>query len=360
MVKKIYCLLFLSVLFSCSKPDTDPVGGGDEGRPAQEHKPTRDLKNVFLSEINAAEDFVEIYNAGEETVMLEGAKIRRMRTVDGADDEQTLWEGAAGMTLASGKYLCLKYVEGKENVSTNLKRNLSGKRNTYVWLQDSNKKIVSEFRRGEKGTGWNMVHMQPEVDEYSYTAAIPSAKDTWFYSAPTPGSENGAKMGEIDQTMMYVVINEIDLANSRFELYNNSTEEIDLTGFQLRWSRINKDGEADNKTVWAAEDGTKISPKGFLVAESDTDLSSFVQKNLHIRLRDSRNSDFVGEKLIWDDVKRGNKGGGWTTVDLGTPIVGNMARIPDGGGDWYQTGNPSIGSTNGITPGQAVPDWEGY
>lgn len=362
MKKTIGLLLLAFLALSCSKDNSSSSSSSSSSsdKPGPAAKISTDLSNVFLSEINGAEDFVEIYNAGKETVSLEGAKIRRMRTLDGADDEQTLWEGAAGITLASGKYLCLKYEEGKENVSTNLKRNLSAKRNIYVWLQDSQMKKVSEFKRGTKGAGWNEVHMQPEEKEYSYTNSLSSADGEWYYAAPTPGSANGTKMGAIDQTMMFVVINEIDFKNSKIELYNCSSEEIDLMGFQLRWSRINKEGEADNKTIWTAETSVKIPAKGFLVVDSETDLSPYVQKNIHIRLRDASNTDFTGEKMIWDDVKRGSKGSGWTTVELASPISGSMARVPDGTGDWFMVGQPTIGGTNGKTTGEALPDWEGY
>lgn len=363
-MKRPVCLLLIaSLIVSCAKENSTTSGGsgsssGDKPSPAA--KPSTDLSCVYLSEINGAEDYVEIYNAGQETVSLEGAKIRRMRTLDGADDEQTLWEGTAGITLESGKYLCLKYEEGKENVSTNLKRNLSAKRNMYVWLQDSQKKKVSEFKRGTKGSGWNEVHMQPEEKEYSYTNPFSPADVEWHYAAPTPGTANGTKMGAIDQTMMYVVMNEIDLKNSKIELYNSSTEEIDLMGFQLRWSRINKEGVADNKTIWTSETSLKIPAKGFLVIDSETDLSPYVQKNLHIRLRDASHTDFTGEKLIWDDVKRGAKGSGWTMDDLSSPISGSMARVPDGSGDWFMVSQPTIGSTNGKATGETLPDWEGY
>lgn len=96
---------------------------------------------------------------------------------------------------------------------------------------DSQMKKVSEFKRGTKGAGWNEVHMQPEEKEYSYTNSLSSADGEWYYAAPTPGSANGTKMGAIDQTMMFVVINEIDFKNSKIELYNCSSEEIDLMGF---------------------------------------------------------------------------------------------------------------------------------
>lgn len=353
--------LFVSVLLltvACTK-ESGEKGGEEEGKKEEQTSAT-DISKVILSEINGAQDFIELYNTGDKKVSLEGAKIRRMRILDGQDDEQTLWEGSKGTTLDAGKYLLLKYEDGKVG-PTYLKRDFTGKKNTCIWLQDVAKKKVSEFTRGIKSIGWNQIHMQRCEDANEKTYSYAYVNGSWGYAVPTPGDPNGTKVGAIDQTMMYVVINEIDMKNNKIELFNNSTSEIDLMGFQIRWSR-QKGGEGDNKTIWEALTSTKIAPKGFLVIDvEDINMSEYVQKNIHIRLRDASHADFTGAKYAWDEIKRGKKGDGWTLATLTSPIVGSMARIPDGTGDWYLASEPTIGKTNGtVVTGKLVPDLEGY
>ena len=341
-----------AVVISCSK-------SGDEFNNESGNQSAADLTSVRLNEIDGAEDFIELYNTGTQTVSLEGAKIRRWRVADGIDDEQTLWEGTTE-TIAAGAYLCLRYDETKVGVAGYLKRDFSSRKNTSIWLQDANETVVSEFSRGTKSVGWNQIHMQRcrNASEVAYSYSFVGTK--WVYAESTPASANGSRVGEIDQTMMPVVMNEIDLESGKIELYNASDAEVNLIGFQLRWSRM-KDDDADNRTIWEATKKTVIPAKGYLVVESEISLSEYASKNFHLRLRDSSHQDFMGEKYVWDDFKRGSKGEGWTTVTLTSPIVGSMVRIPDGTGDWYLAGSASLGSTNGTSlSGKLVPDGDWY
>lgn len=322
-----------------------------------------DISGVILSEIDGDTDFIELYNTGTGEVSLEGAKVRRMRVKDGKDDEQTLWEGDAACSIAPGEYLCLRYEEGKEG-GLFLENKISSRKNADIWLQDASKRKVSEFVRGIKGPGWGLVGMPMCVDDGGEAFSFSFVHGSWVYAQPTPGAANAVKASDIDGTMLYVVINEIDMAGGRIELFNNSDKEIDLLGFQLRWSRI-KDNAADNKTVWECTRSTKIAAKGFLVLDAaatgvtalDLSLPKYADKNFHLRLRDNTRTDFTGEPYVYDDIKRGSKGAGWTLETLSSSITGGMVRIPDGTGEWYLSGKSSIGSSNGASPtGAAVPE----
>ena len=350
-------LYFLAALLisSCNETETNDENATEE----EVEKTDPNIALVSLSEIDGAQDYIELYNAGSETVSLRGAKIRRDRVNDATDDKQTLWEGTTE-TIAAGAYLCLKYEEGKADVAGNLKRDFSSRKNTHIWLQDANKNVISEFTRGQKSIGWNQIHMQrcqkDEDDAYSYSRI----GNNWVYAAPTPGETNGPAVADIDQTMMPVVMNEIDFASGSIELYNNCDDPVNVVGLQLRWSRI-KDDEGDNRTIWEALTKTIIPAHGYLVVQSEISLSEYSSTNFHLRLRDGAHNDFCGNNYVWDDFRRGKKGEGWTLVKQSSPIVGSMARVPDGTGDWYIASTPTLGSTNGFSlAGKLVPDADGY
>ena len=349
MKKHIFPILVNAAsLMACSK-----TGDDDE---------TADISKVILSEIDGAQDFIELYNQGDE-VSLYGCRIRRMRMKDGEEDAQTLWEGQSGVKIGSGEYLCLKYVSGQENQPKMLRRDFSPKKNTYIWLEDAKGNTVSEFKRGTKSNGWNTIRMQKVENASEVAYSYSYVGGNWVYALPTPGEKNASKAGALDEKMLYVTLNEIDIKNNWIELYNASDNAVDIKGLQLRWSRL-KDSEADNQTIWEATKSTQIPAKGYLVleyAEGGGDkafkikLSDYADKNFHIRLRDGSDTDFSGEKYIWDDLKRGEKGTGWTSVSLTTAITGSFARIPDGYGDWYMVSSATKGSSNGSTTSGCKP-----
>lgn len=343
----ILIFLLAAAVASCSK-----IGGNEKDK-------ADDISNVILSEIDGTQDFVELLNNGEKEVSLAGCRIRRMRMQEGKEDGQTLWEGQKGVKIAPGEYLCLKYVAGKETQPKNLRRDFTPRKNTYIYLEDAKGKKVSEFTRGTKSTGWNTIRMQKVRNAAETAYSYSYVSGNWVYAEPTPGAKNAAKAGSLDQTMLYVTINEIDLKNNWIELYNGGDKAVDLKGLQLRWSRL-KDTEADNQTIWEATKSISVPAKGYYVidgADLKVKFSDYAGKNFHIRLRDPLHTDFTGEKYVWDDLKRGEKGAGWTSVSLSTAITGPFARIPDGYGDWYMVSSASKGTSNGTTvSGKLAPD----
>lgn len=346
----IFGIMAMAAIVSCKKDDAIQ---------------NANLSAIILSEIDGTQDFIELFNTGVETVSLEGAKIRRMRTLNGADDEQTLWTGKKGVSIAPGEYLCLPFVVGKEDQPRNLKRDFSPKKNTYIWLQNGAGHKFCEFTRGSKENGWNNIRMQKCKDENDVAYSYSLVDGSWVYALPTPGAENGKKAGNIDQTLLPIVINEIDLNNNWIELYNTSNKAVSLLGLQLRWSLI-KDNEAENLTIWEVTKNSSLEANGYKVIEF-TDgkeagtlqlkFSDYADKNFHLRLRDANKEDFTGKNYIFDDIKRGEKGTGWTTTTLPTLVTGSFARIPDGSGDWYMVQASTKGTTNGKdTTAKPAPD----
>lgn len=342
-------LLFSALAIAACNEDPDPFQPSTGG----EKSP------VIITELDGHADMIELYNPSASEQSLSGLKIRRMRVNrEGADDEQTLWTGQKDLTLGPGAYLALYYVEGKEDNALypkNLQHKFSSHKNTSIWLQDASEDRLCEFVRGTKGPGWGVVGMQKAETEEGVDYSYSLVGGVWVYALPTPGKANGEKAGEIDQTMFPVVINEVNFETSQIELYNLGKTEVDLKGFQLRWSRI-KDSEADNQTVWEAVDKTVLKPGGYLVVPSLVDLKSYSSRNVHIKLRNPLKQDFTGTCHEWDDIKRGEKGAGWTTATLSKscPVI---ARIPDGIGLWYVAKSATAGKTNGTDDSAGlVPD----
>ena len=337
----IASLATIAALVSCIHDDGDGTGA----------------ESLVLSEINPFDDTIELYNSGSSTISLEGVKLRRMRLKDGVDDEQTIWKGAPSLKLKAGAYLVLKYEEGKEDelvYPTNLRQPISSKKNVYIWLQDAKKDVLCSFQRGEKGRGWGADRMISPRDSLDNEYSFCLVGGDWVLASPTPGAANAEKKADIDQRMLTVSINEINLANGRFELHNYGSKDVNISGFQLRWSRI-REGLADNQTIWTATTGTIIPAGGYVMGTSYITLSGYNASNIHIKLRDPKTFDTLGNTLAWDDFKRGKKGTGWTTATLSAtsePYV----RIPDGTGLWY-LGASTPYATNGKTPGTSlVPD----
>lgn len=327
-----------TLAFTACKEDVDPF---------QPVTPDHDCP-VIMTELDGSKDMIELYNPGKVTESLEGFKIRRMRVKDGIEDEQTIWSGKKDVFIEAGKYLVLRYEEGKEDNNvypTNLQNPFSSHKNLNVWFQDPQGKVLSTFVRGEKNIGWGLVGMQKCETEAGEKYSYSLVDGKWVYALPTPGAANGPKAGDIDRNMFTVVINEIDFAHSTIELFNVGKTPVDIKGFQLRWSRL-KETEADNMTVWEATDATVIQPGAYLSVTSRVDLAGFTDRNVHIKFRDQNKTDFTGAKLTWDDFKRGTKGGGWTSVTV-SPKVSVMARIPDGTGLWYVASKATPGATNG-------------
>ncbi|MBQ7194835.1 MAG: hypothetical protein IJS07_04310 [Bacteroidales bacterium] len=342
IIRTLAVLSALAIFASCI-----PEGGDEKSADA-----------LIISEIDPFGDCIELYNSGTTAISLEGVKLRRMRVKDALDDEQTIWKGAPSLKLGAGEYLVLTYEEGKEDelvYPRNLRKPISSKKNIYIWLQDSKEKVLCTFQRGEKGRGWGEVRMVSPKDENDNEYSFSLLEDgSWALANPTPGAANGAKVADIDQSMLTVAINEIILSESRVELHNYGSKDINISGFQLRWGRI-KNGYPDNQTIWTATSGTIIPAGGYMMATSSLALTGYNVSNIHIKLRDPNTFDTLNNAMAWDDFKRGKKGSGWTTATLNATTQPYI-RIPDGTGLWYLGASTPL-STNGKNPGtQLVPD----
>ena len=190
-------------LCACEK-DTPKVDGSGEGEGNKDQK----VAGIVLNELSGADKFIELYNTTDAEVSLEGVYIVKYdSSKDGG--KSTTWTGAAGMKIAANGYVVLESsdladeaeggdpayaYESKDHV---FKGGLSGKKNVFIELYDGKHNKLSEFKRGEEGAGWNQVAGFTNNKKNTFSR-VPDA-GAWAYAAPTKGTANGEKTGEIEQ-----------------------------------------------------------------------------------------------------------------------------------------------------------------
>lgn len=145
---------------------------------------------VVLNEINGNDKYIELFNAGEAEADLTGYQIKK--------DGEVKWTASdeSQLKLAAGAYLKLDCVK-KSTDPKEVASGISAKANVQVILLDKDGNEVDKFERGVEGTAWGDTTL-PENTEASFSR-VPNGTGEWAYAAPTPGAENGAKTGDIEQ-----------------------------------------------------------------------------------------------------------------------------------------------------------------
>ena len=116
------------------------------------------------------------------------------------------------------------------------------------------------------------------------------------------------------------------------EIYNSSTETIDLSGYYLT-------DDLDDLTQWSFPQGTTINGGGYLLiwADKDTEFNNTLNSEFHANFKLSADGESIG--LIQDD--------GTTIIDSITfnEQISDISygRYPDGGNYWYPMNTPSEG-----------------
>lgn len=146
---------------------------------------------VVLNEISGTDKFIELYNAGETSVTLEGWVIEK--------DEKAVWRGVSA-TIAAGEYVVLysdSLTEGlPEDEEYIFSGGISGKKSVSVVLKNAAGEAVSSFVRGVKGDKWGNQEL-PEEKKLSFSR-VPNGTGDWAYAEPTPGAANGENAGDIE------------------------------------------------------------------------------------------------------------------------------------------------------------------
>ena len=188
-------------LVACDKTGPQVDGSGNEGGQTK-------VEGVVLNELSGADKFIELYNTTDKEISLEGLSLVKYdASKDGG--KSTTWTGAAGMKIAAKGYVVLESSDlsdpaedGDENYvyeSANhvFKGGLSGKKNVFIELYSAADEVLSEFKRGEEGAGWNQVSGFNNDKKHTFSR-VPNGTGEWAYADPTKGAENGAKVADLE------------------------------------------------------------------------------------------------------------------------------------------------------------------
>ena len=204
-MKKFFVLAAAAAmaLVACNKdnPTVDGSGTGNGGNGTK-------VTGIVLNELSGADKFIELYNTTDKELSLEGVYLVKYdSSKDGG--KSTTWTGAAGMKIAAKGYVVLEssdlsdpaedgdpaYVY--ESANHVFKGGLSGKKNVFIELYSAADEVLSEFKRGEEGAGWNQVSGFNNDKKHTFSR-VPNGTGDWAYADPTKGKENGAKVADME------------------------------------------------------------------------------------------------------------------------------------------------------------------
>ena len=206
-MKKFFVLAAAAAfaLVACDKnnPTVDGSGAGNGGNETK-------VSGIVLNELSGADKFIELYNTTDQEVSLEGVYLVKYdSSKDGG--KSTTWTGAKGMTIAAKGYVVLESSDlsdpaedgdpnyAYESANHVFKGGLSGKKNVFIELYNAIDEVLSEFKRGEEGAGWNQVSGFNNDKKHTFSR-VPNGTGEWAYADPTKGAANGAKVADIEQT----------------------------------------------------------------------------------------------------------------------------------------------------------------
>ena len=189
-------------LVACNKDNHTVDGSGDKDG-------QQSVAGLVLNELSGADKYIELYNTTDAEVSLrEVYLVKYDSSKEGG--KSTTWTGAKDMVIPAKGYVVLESsdladeAEGGdpnyayESANHVFKGGLSGKKNVFIELYNAKDELLSEFKRGEEGAGWNQVSGFNNDKKHSFSR-VPDGTGEWAYADPTKGAANGAKVAEIEQ-----------------------------------------------------------------------------------------------------------------------------------------------------------------
>ena len=190
-------------LVACNK-ENPTVDGSGTGNGKEEAKVT----GIAINELSGADKFIELYNTTDKEISLEGVYLVKYdSSKDGG--KSTTWTGAKGMKIAAKGFVVLESSDladpaedgdpnyAYESANHVFKGGLSGKKNVFIELYSAEDDLLSAFKRGEEGAGWNQVSGFNNDKKHTFSR-VPDGTGEWAYADPTKGAANGAKVAEIE------------------------------------------------------------------------------------------------------------------------------------------------------------------
>ena len=317
-----------------------------------------DYSGLVLNELNGNDKFIELYNKGNETILLDGVYIEK--------DGNNVWV-AEGFSLEPNDYLLL-YSEDViatdhpeyEGSGLVFASGLSAKKEVRVQIFSPSGISIDDFNlvncstpapasysRYPDGTGpWTYADATPKSANASSTELVEGLAD------PEVGDVGGNKPDEGDDSGdsgndpvvpadAKVVLNEVDGNTKYVELYNAGTASVSLTGYTL-WKNDDM-----SEAIWTGAEGLTIGPDQYVVIYSDKagvtvdDAYIFAgglspKKSVKIELKDAdgKSADvFARGPEPWD-----------TSVSENSDC--SFSRVENGTGEWVYA-YPTPGARNG-------------
>ena len=191
-------------LVACNKENPTVDGSGKE-----EGKDEAKVTGIALNELSGADKFIELYNTTDKEISLEGVYLVKYdSSKDGG--KSTTWTGAKGMKIAAKGFVVLESSDladpaedgdpnyAYESANHVFKGGLSGKKNVFIELYSANDELLSSFKRGEEGAGWNQVSGFNNDKKHTFSR-VPDGTGEFVYADPTKGKANGTKVADIEQ-----------------------------------------------------------------------------------------------------------------------------------------------------------------
>ena len=179
--------------------DPTLVGNGDVPAPAKEAKVVfNELcgNKVEYATFDAANKFIELYNAGEAEGNLAGWTIRKYAAdaVDVAGKYDVVWTAPENTTIAVDAYIVLG--ADQTDPVAGFSAGLSAKKGVKFELVNAEGVVVDKFVRGADVDPFDEEAL-PENKEASFSR-VPNGTGEWAYAVPTPGAANGESTGAIE------------------------------------------------------------------------------------------------------------------------------------------------------------------
>lgn len=198
---------------------------------------------VFINEIESNDtvtdiDWIEIMNTGNSDIDISGWFVSDDKGIERVAENKE-WRIEDGTVLKAGEILVIEHSDSLDNLSL-------GKDDT-VNLYDSSEKLLDTHTYSGHAVG-----------TYS---RVPDGKGDFIDQDPTKGKVNIVEKEELPKHRL--VINEINSQPDDWvELMNLGTEEMDLSGYEIR------DNSDDHR--WKFAEGTILQAGGLFVVHANT------------------------------------------------------------------------------------------
>lgn len=289
-------------------------------KPGDETTPEVTGQTIFINEVNCGTKEFEIYNASDKEADITGYTF----TKDGNDD----WSVPANLGKIPAKGFVV-YTAKQSDPAVGPAFGLSGTKGFKLTMyKDATKaEIVDEIDNSKDTEGFK------EVPDGFTLSRTTDGGSTWeVIETGTIGSTNGVAPAPV----IRLYINEVDCQNKKFEIYNGSSVEVDITGYTFT---------KDDNDDWSVPASLgKIPSKGFVVytaKQSDPAVGpafgiSGTKGFKLIMYKDSTKGEVV------DMIDNSKDTEGFKEVPDGT----SLGRKTDGADEWVLFSTPSIGETN--------------